>query len=134
MKNYQNPLLPYCRLCILLLHRTFDVFFWVNIGWDMLIHISYYSYLVSWRTFNSRKMALAPENGELPQYYSPILYIMDAIFSYIIWCFYGWILVQLHQFLFLLTQIHCLGDQKIVVRWKNLRKYEELPQYYSTIL
>ena len=44
--------------------------------------------------------------------------------------FYGLMLVQLHQFLFLTTQIHCLGDHKIVGNLNssiNMNNYHYFP-------
>ena len=46
---------PLCRVWIPLSHTAFDILLWVNIFWDMLIYILYYSDSVSWWTQNSRK-------------------------------------------------------------------------------
>ena len=50
----------------------------------------------------------------MPQHFAPILWNMDIIVLLCIWYFNVWILVQLHQFWFYVTQIHCNDDQKIV--------------------
>ena len=60
MKNYHNILFTYFRLCILLSHRAFDIYFWVNIGSDIINYISYDPDSVSGLPQKSRKMALAP--------------------------------------------------------------------------
>ena len=64
--------LPYCRGQIYWYHRAFG-YFWVFIGWYMLISIFKYSNLVSWSTQNIRRMALDPEVGTITTNFSHIL-------------------------------------------------------------
>ena len=48
--------------------------------------------------------------------------------------FFWLILVQIHQFQLIVTQIQCLGEYNIVGKWLKLHKYEEFQQFFITHL
>ena len=82
------------------------VFFWVNIGQGTLFSISHYSDSESWQPQKTRKMN-----------FTPIFYRMDIISQYILVFFSVYILVNLHKFIFRITQVQILGDNRISDKW-----------------
>ena len=80
---------------------------------------------------NSRKLALSPIIGRI----TTILFSHFVEYRYHCYLetliyFYGWILVEMCSFVFTITQMHCLGNHRIVQSWIYLHKYKELPHFF----
>ena len=88
--------------------------------------LSYHKTVEKWLWLNKYEYLI--------QYFAPILSFMYIIVPNSLLYLYGWILAQLHQCSFLIIQINFLVDHKIVEKWRYLKKYEELPHYFSPIL
>ena len=109
--------LPYCRVLIIFSHRALGIFY----GW-ILVDISAFLFLVNQiQCLGYHKIVgkwlWLHKYEYLIQYFAPIWWNMDIVVLHIIWYFYGLILVQIHQFPYLVIQIQYLVDHKIVEKW-----------------
>ena len=106
MNNFHNIFPSYSVVWISLSHRAFDIFLCVNIGPATPIFIYRDPDSVSWWLQNSKKMSLSPYIGRITKIFSSNL--VEYIYSWPIdplMYFSLLILVQLHQFSLLVTQI-----------------------------
>ena len=95
------------------------IFFRVNIFRDTLMPIACYPDSVCWRARNRREIVILPEIWRICTIFffniaeSGYLCRIDSFILF----FSGWRLVKIHQYPFLVTQIQCFGDNKIVGKW-----------------
>ena len=115
MNNRHNTYLSYFGAWIWFSQRTFDVFICVNIGPYTPISISYDSGPVSCWLQNSRKWLKLHKYKELPKFFFAhiVNYGYHCLIYFILFCSVS-TLFKLHKCPFHITQIQCLGDQKIV--------------------
>ena len=129
MNNCQNMLLPSCGVCISLSRRAYDVF----IGEYWSSHTNFYSSLLRFSVLvimKQQKCLLLLKKGNCYNtFYPSCRYwtILSHRGFYVCFCNNT---LKLHLFIFVIIQIQCLGNQKIVETWLLLHEYEELPQFY----
>ena len=104
------------------------IFVWVNICSATIISISHYWGSLTWQTKKNGKWLYFQWYEWFPKKFLYNLQRLDILVMWILIYFNWSILVQIQSYLFLITPIQCIGDHKILVKWIQLHKYEELPQ------